>query len=162
MKIKSVYVASIITAFLLTGCNNQSAEIKNSANNEPGSYETNQLQQPGNIHDTHREINRQIESIPGVANASVVLYGDSIFIGLKKDARYQGSDYSLKQKVKQSMQGLARKNILYVVTDRDLYNRIDKISQRIQNRKPVGNRELNTLMNQVGLKVKPFTLIQKS
>jgi len=161
MKIKSVFVVGFFTVFLLVGCNN-AAQIKNNANNAPGSFETNQLHQPGNIHDTHREINRQVESIPGVGNASVVLYGDSIFIGLKKDPRYKGSDYSLKQKVKESMQGLARKNILYVVTDRDLYQRIDRISQRIQNREPVGNRELNTLMNQVGLKVKPFTLIQKS
>ncbi|HJV45185.1 MAG TPA: YhcN/YlaJ family sporulation lipoprotein [Bacillota bacterium] len=122
-----------------------------------------QIQDTGPTYKTNpSSIEGRLASIPGVGKASVVSYGDSIFIGFRRDSHYGGTDQTLKRKIFRALQTDAKHNQLYIVANDSLVSRIENISQRINTGQEVPRIELQKLMNDVGLKVRPLNLIEKT
>jgi hypothetical protein len=162
MKRIMVGFALLITALNVTGCGTSSS-VKDQ--NYPQGYQrgTFQLQETRPIYKLNPSVMEgRLNAIPGIAKASVVVYGDSIFVGFRRHPNYPGSDIALKRKILNSLQSDARYNQLYVVGDDELVPHIERISQRIHNGQPVSRTELQNLMNDVGLKIESVNLIQKT
>ncbi|KYG31860.1 YhcN/YlaJ family sporulation lipoprotein [Alkalihalobacillus trypoxylicola] len=75
------------------------------------------------------KIAKHVNSIEGVEKARVIVHNNDIIVGIQADENNQ----DLHNKVKNTVEQLASDSEVHVVTDRNMYNRIQNVDDRIRN-----------------------------
>jgi hypothetical protein len=96
-------------------------------------------------YDTNRadDIKRRVMDINGVNDARVLLYGNSVIVGVDAD----NNDTAIRT-IRQDLQGVARGEHIHVTTDRALFNRIGDADDRL--RRGETANDLGGILNDMG------------
>jgi YhcN/YlaJ family sporulation lipoprotein len=118
-----------------------------------GNYSPGRLKTPVTTADN---IAKAVQTVPGVKGASVVVSGNSAYVGINIDIKGNMDNTSKIQNLKKQTADMVRKtdsNIktVYVSADADFIQRVSRIANDIRNGKPVeGFRdELDELVNRI-------------
>ena len=116
---------------------------------------------PGRLNTTNTStdnIERAVQAIPGVKNASAVVTRDSAYVGISTDERRNTANTNTTdvENLKKQAANVVRKtdrsiNNVYVSADANFVQRVDRIANDVRNGKPVEGfgEELRELVNRV-------------
>lgn len=130
-------------------------------------------------------LERHAEKVPGVADLKVLAYKDTLLIGVlpldtpkpdeinpRPSIRHtpgrivrndNGHTDALQKRVvdrmRSRLQSESRFNLMYVSTNRAIYDRIFDLHQRILRGEAVSNEEFQVLLNDIGYTVKGYNLV---
>lgn len=131
------------------------------------------------------KLERHAEQIPGVVDIKVLAYKDTLLVGVlpidtpkpdqinprpsipytpgKPTRINNGHTDALQKRVVDRMRGRlqteSRFNIMYVCTNRAVYDRIADMHTRIMSGRHVGDEEFQVLINDIGYTVKGYNLV---
>lgn len=135
--------------------------------------------------DVLRDAERRIRRIPGIVDAHIITFRDTVIVGVLTDGRTTGTDrrvhvdtpYNAKtpetrirpatdgynnqivNAIRPRLQSETRFNVLLIATDQVSFARIADIKRRVQAGQPVSAGEYNKLMNDIGMTKEPFNLV---
>lgn len=96
-----------------------------------------------------RNIERQLNAIPGVENCQVVVNGDDVVAGVDTN----GNNEEVMKKVRQKLNALAPNQDCYVTTDENLRNRLRDMDGLLRNNDETAGERFRDLVNDIGNRI---------
>jgi spore cortex protein len=114
-------------------------------------YRDRAMGERGNRTDSRlaQRIENRVERLPNIEDVNVVVYGDTVLVGIDTNDR---NDVNVESRVRQSVRGLANGKRVRIVSDENIFRRLGTVNDGIRNGGAIDEfqSDLRGIMNDLG------------